>query len=60
MKKKEEIKGKERGGRKKQRKKEERGKEKGGENSVKQGREKLEPRWKGRKNREIREGKIGS
>ena len=39
---------------------EERGKEKGGENSVKQGREKLEPRWKGRKNREIREGKIGS
>ena len=39
---------------------EERGKEKGGENSVKQGGEKLEPRWKGRKNREIREGKTGS
>ena len=33
---------------------------KGGENSVKQGGEKLEPRWKGRKNREIREGKTGS
>ena len=46
--------------RKKQREKEERGKEKGGENSVKQGGEELEPRWKGRKNREIREGKTGS
>ena len=33
---------------------------KGGENSVKQGGKELEPRWKGRKNREIREGKIGS
>ena len=33
---------------------------KGRENSVRQGREKLEPGWKGRKNREIREGKIGS
>ena len=33
---------------------------KGRENSVKQGGEELEPRWKGRKNREIREGKIGS
>ena len=58
--KKEEIKGKGRGGRKKQRKKEEREKEKGGENSVKQGEKKLEPRWKGRKNREIREGKTRS
>ena len=27
---------------------------------MKQGGEKLEPRWKGRKNREIREGKTGS
>ena len=27
---------------------------------MKQGGEKLKPRWKGRKNREIREGKIGS
>ena len=39
-------------------------KEKGGgkewENSVKQDGKELEPRWKGRKNREIREGKIGS
>ena len=32
---------------------------KGGENSVKQGGKELEPGWKGRKNREIREGKIG-
>ena len=43
-------------------KKKEEAKEKGGgkegENSVKQGGEKLEPGWKGRKNREIREGKI--
>ena len=36
------------------------GRRKGGENSVKQGREKLEPRWKDRKNREIRVGKTGS
>ena len=57
MKKKEETKKREE---KMKRKKEERGKEKGGENSVKQGREKLEPRWKGRKNREIRVGKTGS
>ena len=41
-------------------KKEEAKEKEGGENSVKQGREKLEPRWKGRKNREIREEKIGS
>ena len=34
--------------------------EKEWENSVKQGGEELELRWKGRKNREIREGKIGS
>ena len=33
---------------------------KGGENSVKQGREKLEPRWKGRKNGEVREEKTGN
>ena len=33
---------------------------KGGENSVKQDGKELEPRWEGRKNREIREGKIGS
>lgn len=46
--------------RKKMKKKEEAKEKEGGENSVKQGREKLEPRWKGRKNREIREGKIGS
>ena len=57
MKKKEETKKREE---KMKRKKEERGKEKGGENSVKQDGKELEPRWKGRKNREIREGKIGS
>ena len=39
-------------------KKEEAEEKEGGENSVKQGGEKLEPRWKGRKNREIREGKT--
>ena len=33
---------------------------KGGENSVKQGREKLEPGQRDRKNREVRVGKIGS
>ena len=33
---------------------------KGGENSVKQGGKELEPGWRSRKNREIREGKIGS
>lgn len=33
---------------------------KGRENSVKQGGKKLEPKWEDRKNREIREGKIGS
>lgn len=38
-------------------KKEEAKEKEGGKNSVKQGGEKLEPRWKGRKNREIREGK---
>ena len=41
-------------------KKEEAKEKEGGENSVKQGREKLEPRWKGRKNREIKAEKIGS
>ena len=33
---------------------------KGGENSVKQGREKLELGWKGRKNGEVREEKQGT
>ena len=33
---------------------------KGGENSVKQGREKLEPGWRSRKNEEVREEKTGS
>ena len=42
------------------RKKEEAKEKEGGENSVKQDGKELEPRWKGRKNREIREGKIGS
>ena len=58
MRKKEEMKKRE----EKMKRKKEEAKEKeggkGGENSVKQGREKLEPGWKGRKNREIREGKT--
>ena len=33
---------------------------KGGENSVKQDGKELEPGWEDRKNREIREGKMGS
>lgn len=41
-------------------KKEEAREKEGGENSVKQDGKELEPGWKGRKNREIREGKIGS
>ena len=41
-------------------KKEEAKEKEGGENSVKQGGEKLEPRWKGRKNEEVREEKTGS
>ena len=39
-------------------KKEEAKEKEGGENSVKQGGKELEPGWKDRKNREIREGKT--